>query len=222
MANHRHTILDIHKIRIIIVEDEPDLLAGFIQILSASPQIEVVGSASTLKAALLLVKNTNYDVLLCDIGLPDGSGIDAIKLASEIRPESESMVISLFGDEERVVESMRAGAKSYILKDEQPADFIQAILDLRNGKSPISPKIARLLLKRFQLIGDINAEKSPLTAQETKVLTLIAHGKSTKVVAKELGISDLTASEHCKNIYRKLNVHSRTEAVVKSKQVGWI
>jgi DNA-binding NarL/FixJ family response regulator len=214
--------LEALKIKVIIVEDEPILLEEFKNIIQNDPNFSVIGTASSLRAGCELVRKNDYDVLLCDLGLPDGSGIEIIKLSSALRPSADSMVISLFGDEERVINSMEAGAKGYILKDDRPDDFIKAIIDLRKGYSPLSPKIARVLLRRFQLINPAVKTKSPLTLQESRTLSLIAEGKSTKAVAKDIGISEFTVADHCKNIYKKLGVHTRTEAAMKGKEQGWI
>lgn len=214
--------LDEKKIRVIIVEDEPIFLEEFRSIIANNADFVVAGTASSVAEGCNLVQTVDYDVMLCDLGLPDGSGIQIIKLSSELHPDAQSMVISLFGDEERVVESMGAGARGYILKDDRPDDFIKTILALRKGYSPLSPKIARVLLKRFRLIGETAKPDSPLTPQESKILALIAEGKSTKLVGKELGISDFTVADHCKSIYRKLGVHSRTEAAMRGKESGWI
>ena len=214
--------LEASKIRVVIVEDEPFFLEEFMRIIQASPEFTLAGTATSVKAGCNLVRSMEYDVLLCDLGLPDGSGTEIIRLGSEVRPNAVSMVVSLFGDEERVVESMEAGAKGYILKDDRPEDFIKNILDLRKGYSPLSPQIARILLRRFQLGAGSAKSKSPLTPQETRSLTLISEGKSTKTVAKEIGISDFTVNDHCKSIYKKLGVHSRTEAAIMGKENGWI
>jgi len=214
--------LDENMIRVIIVEDEPIFLDEFRAIIADNPGFAVVGAASTVRDGCNLVRMTDYDVLLCDLGLPDGSGIQIIKLSSELKPNANSMVISLFGDEERVVESMEAGARGYILKDDRPDDFIKSILSLCKGHSPLSPKIARVLLRRFQFFDNNPKQDSPLAPQELKTLALIAEGKSSKLVAKELGISDFTVNDYCKSIYKKLGVHSRTEAAMRGKKSGWI
>jgi DNA-binding NarL/FixJ family response regulator len=211
-----------HKCRVIIVEDEPFFLNEFIRIINSSPDFQVAAHASSVEMGKKIIQETPFDILLCDLGLPDGSGTELIKLCLATNPHIKPMVITIFGDEERVIESMTAGARGYILKDDPPENFMHCVRDLLKGYSPLSPKIARFLLDRIQNSYGDNIPSSPLTPRESSTLSLIAHGKSSKQVAKELGISDLTVNDYCKSIYRKLGVQSRTAAAIKGKERGWI
>ena len=208
---------------VLIVEDNPVTRKVLTQVVENEAKLKFLGSASSYGEALESLAS-KPDILLVDIGLPDGSGIDLIRLAKEQLPETEIMVISSFGDEDHVVDAIEAGATGYILKDKSLAQVGSHILSLMKGDSPISPGIARYLLRRFQA----EPQQSPdhpvpnLTEREQNVLTLIAKGCSRAEAAETLGMSQHTVTTHIKHIYRKLSVHSRTEAVFEAYQMGLI
>lgn len=208
---------------VLIVEDNPITLEVLTEVIEQEPNLKLacaVANRSDAEACL----EQKADIILVDIGLPDGSGIDLIRHAKEQNPETEIMVISSYGDEEHVVEAIEAGASGYILKDASLPEVGPHILSLMKGDSPISPGIARYLLSRFQSKPLSNAEDSStnLTEREQSVLTLIAKGYSRNEAAKALGMSQHTVNTHIKHIYRKLSVHSRTEAVFEAYQMGLI
>jgi DNA-binding NarL/FixJ family response regulator len=164
-------------------------------------------------------------VLLVDLGLPDGSGIELIREVSRRHPATDIMVVSVFGDEEHVLASIEAGATGYILKDSLPEEFVALIAQLRAGGSPISPLIARRLLKRF-VPGPVAASsiaalpEAALSARESEVLGLIAKGFNFAEIARLLSVSPHTVTAHVKKIYHKLAVHSRGEAVYEATRMG--
>ncbi len=165
-------------------------------------------------------------VLLTDLGLPDGSGISLIREASR-HATTDSMVITVFGDERNVVAALEAGASGYLLKDSGAQDIGEAVLRLINGGSPISAKIARYLVRRFHADSGSparggNGERARLTQREHDVLESMARGFSYSEVAQALEMSPNTVTSHIKNIYRKLAVHSRAEAVFEAAQLGLI
>ena len=170
------------------------------------------------------------DVLLVDLGLPDASGIEVIRHASRTLPKCECMVVTVFGDEEHVLASIEAGAAGYLLKDATPENFLAGIRELINGGSPISPIIARRLLKRFQSEnGTVTAESAGGTAddvalsqREKEILHLASKGFNYPEMGKLMGISPHTVTSHVKKIYRKLAVHSRGEAVFEANRMGLI
>ena len=208
---------------VLIIEDNPVTRKVLIQVVENEAKLKLLGSASSYGEALESLAS-KPDILLVDIGLPDGSGIDLIHVAKEQLPETEIMVISSYGDENHVVDAIEAGATGYILKDKSLAKVGSHILSLMKGDSPISPGIARYLLRRFQS----EPQQSPdqpvpsLTEREQSVLTLIAKGCSRAEAAETLGMSQHTVTTHIKHIYRKLSVHSRTEAVFEAYQMGLI
>jgi DNA-binding NarL/FixJ family response regulator len=221
------------QISIIIVEDEPEFRRRFAQIIDSEPTMRLAGVAANKREAQALIDREDFDVMLIDLGLPDGTGIDLIRNVSQRKPDVDIMVVTVFGDEQHVVSSIEAGATGYILKDSTPADVISCIRLLRAGGSPVSPVVARSVLRaiRSRMGGpgatstsaparSANAENNPLSARETEILQLLAKGMSFNEIGEILGISPHTVTAHIKKIYRKLAVHSRGEAVYEASQMG--
>lgn len=213
--------MDSHSI--LIVEDEPVTRDVLVQVVENQPQLKLLAAVSNYTEAEINLTH-KPDIILVDIGLPDGNGIDLIRQIKQLHPKGEVMVISAFGDEEHVVEAIEAGATGYILKDDSLAKVGPHILQLIKGESPISPGIARYLLSRFQIPKQqaLDDSQPSLTEREKSVLTLIAKGYSRHEVADNLNMSQHTVTTHIKHIYRKLSVHSRTEAVFEACQLGLI
>jgi len=219
------------QISIIIVEDEPEFRRRFAQIIDSEPTMRLAGVAANKREAQVLIDREEFDVMLIDLGLPDGTGIDLIRSVSQRKPDVDIMVVTVFGDEQHVVSSIEAGATGYILKDSTPADVISCIRLLRAGGSPVSPVVARSVLRaiRSRMGGTpgasapartTSAENNPLSARETEILQLLAKGMSFNEIGEILGISPHTVTAHIKKIYRKLAVHSRGEAVYEASQMG--
>src|SRR5262245_56567381 len=168
------------------------------------------------------------DVLLTDLGLPDGSGVDLIRAVRELGGGTQCMVITIFGDEQHVVSGIEAGALGYLLKDGSAEYIGDSIMEMLDGGSPISPAIARHLLKRFRPAGPaaspaIDPDTLPrLSPREHEVLTLIVKGFSYAESARLMGVSSHTVTTHVRAIYRKLEVHSRGEAVYEALQLGLV
>jgi DNA-binding NarL/FixJ family response regulator len=215
-------------ISIVIVEDEPEFRRRFAQIIENEPSMKLVGVAANRREAQAIIDKEDFDVLLIDLGLPDGNGIELIKQVSQKKPEADIMVVTVFGDEQHVVSSIEAGATGYILKDSTPADVISCIRLLRAGGSPVSPVVARSVLRAIRnRMGSTSPaarasqpENNPLSARETEILQLLAKGMSFNEIGEILGISPHTVTAHIKKIYRKLAVHSRGEAVYEATQMG--
>lgn len=215
-------------ISIVIVEDEPEFRRRFAQIIESEPSMHLVGVAANRREAQVIIDAEDFDVLLIDLGLPDGNGIDLIRQVSQKKPDADIMVVTVFGDEQHVVSSIEAGATGYILKDSTPADVISCIRLLRAGGSPVSPVVARSVLRAIRnRIGPSSPaartatpENNPLSARETEILQLLAKGMSFIEIGEILGISPHTVTAHIKKIYRKLAVHSRGEAVYEATQMG--
>jgi len=216
-------------ISILIVEDEPEFRRRFTQIIENEPSMRLVGVASNKRDAQSLIEREEFDVLLIDLGLPDGNGTELIRAVSQRRPDTDIMVVTVFGDEQHVVSAIEAGATGYILKDSTPADVISCIRLLRAGGSPVSPVVARSVLRaiRNRMGGGSTStrssntpENNPLSARETEILQLLAKGMSFNEIGEILGISPHTVTAHIKKIYRKLAVHSRGEAVYEATQMG--
>ncbi len=208
---------------VLIVEDDLVTLNVLIQVVENESQLTLAGTATSYTDAKAYLRK-KPDILLIDIGLPDGNGIDLVRQAKKKLPESEILIISSYGDESHVVDAFEAGATGYLLKDNSLTKVGSHILGLMKGDSPISPSIARYLLRRLQHDPQDNTKNasSRLTEQEKNVLTLIAKGYSREKTAKSLHLSKHTVTTHIKHIYKKLSVHSRTEAVFEAFQMGLI
>lgn len=201
-----------------------------------------VGTVAEAKAWLDDDSHT-LDVLLTDLGLPDGSGLSVIRHAIHLHPRCEPLVISMFGDEDNVLASIEAGALGYIHKDSTPDDIAQTILDMRDGASPISPMIARRVLSKYRtnqsnqaqvpvnnelfairkeapMDLELRAKRSLLSPRELEVLALIARGFSYGEIARLESLSVHTVQSHIKNLYAKLSVHSKSEAVFEATRMG--
>ncbi|SFQ23254.1 response regulator transcription factor [Variovorax sp. 770b2] len=222
---------------VLVVEDDSRARAFFEASVQRSPRLFWLGSAGTVQEALgwLARTTTIPDVLLVDLGMPDGTGLDVIRDAVARFPGCEPLVVSVFGDEENVLASIEAGAVGYIHKDAAPEDIAQTIVEMKAGASPISPMIARRVLAKYRslqsasILGPGTAapeavfdenERGLLSAREHEVLTLIARGFSYAEIARLKGLSVHTVQTHIKNLYGKLAVHSKSEAVFEATRLG--
>ncbi|MEW5880031.1 MAG: response regulator transcription factor [Pseudomonadota bacterium] len=203
-----------------IVEDDDDTRARLAQSVAAHAGLRLVGQYSSGCEAIAGLAESTPDVLLVDLQLPDISGLDVIRLVSARHPTCEVLVISVFGDEEHVLAALEAGARGYLLKGTLTRDIALDIHELRNGGSPLSPIIARQVLKRLcpEPAPRASDADSALTPRETEILRLIARGFSYAETAELLNISGGTVHTHLKRIYRKLAVHSKTEAIFEADQ----
>ena len=223
--------------QVLIVEDEPELLLKFATAVQSDPLLALAGAVPTGKAGMALLDALKPDVLLVDLGLPDVSGIDVIRHSALHHPNTDVLVVTMFGDDQHVLASIEAGATGYLLKDALADRICVSIHELRAGGSPITPSIARKVLARFRLpvpvppplvsknpITKSGATEShspaPLTEREVDILRLVAKGLSFNEIGDALAISPHTVVTHVKKIYRKLAVHSRGEAVFEAGQMG--
>jgi len=211
---------------VMIVEDDPAFLTRFCKIIGTTSDLELFAAVSDGASARQAMSHSAPDVLLTDLGLPDVSGIEIIRETSRRFPETDIMVVTVFGDEEHVLGAIEAGATGYILKDSMPEEFVGLIKQLREGGSPISPVIARQLLKRFKpdaaVVDPRQSDDARLSPRESEVLSYIAKGFSFGEIARLLEVSQHTVTSHVKKIYQKLAVHSRGEAVYEAGKMGLI
>ncbi|SPA43577.1 putative TWO COMPONENT RESPONSE REGULATOR TRANSCRIPTION REGULATOR PROTEIN [Cupriavidus taiwanensis] len=214
--------------RVLIVEDDPLALRRLVQAVDLhAADAAVAGCASTVAEALAWLAQHHPDVLLCDLGLPDGSGIDVIRNARERYPACECMVVTVFGDDQHVLASIEAGAIGYLLKDETTDRIAASIGELRAGGSPMSPLIARQVVNRLRGAPPEAAARDAgagagvtLSVRENEILDLISRGYTYAETARYLGLSVHTVQSHIKNIYGKLAVRSRGEAVFEAAKLG--
>ncbi len=219
---------------VLVVEDEPEFLRRFSNAVLGDPGLGLVAAVSTGLAGKAMLDLQRPDVLLVDLGLPDIDGIELIRHAAQHHPDCDVLVVTMFADDEHVVGSIEAGATGYLLKDASADRIVASIHELRAGGAPISPGIARRVLSRFRLAvrpgvppqpesappPAAASAANPLTERETELLRLTAKGFTFETIAEVLGISPHTVVAHVKKIYRKLAVHSRSEAVYEASQMG--
>lgn len=190
--------------------------------------MQLSGSAGTRAEGLALLQSAPADVLLVDLGLPDGSGIDVIKAAALLWPSCSIMVSTNFGDETHVMRSIESGAAGYLLKDSSPSRMIDEIRSIASGGSPISPIIARQILARFRTSAPVSTEEQPpvedssalLSSREREVLDFISKGFTTQEIAKLMQLSHFTVRTFVRRIYSKLKVTSKAEALYEARTQG--
>jgi DNA-binding NarL/FixJ family response regulator len=209
-------------ISVLIVEDDERFRVAFATSVAEAPDMRLAGTAADLAPGLRLLREQRPDVLLVDLGLPSGSGVELIRYANDHLPQTDVMVVSVFGDEPHVMASLEAGATGYLLKDAQAADLTEQIRTLRAGGSPISPVIARQLLLRLTPQSAPVVDEALLSPQERQVLTLSAKGFSFEEIARMLEVSRHTVMTYVKRSYRKLQVHSKTEAIYEARKLGLV
>ena len=222
MAGERSTA---EPLRIVLVEDDEPIRRRLASIITDWPGATLVAACATLADAVAAIEAQNFDLLVTDLKLPDGNGIEAIRLVGKRQPHAESMVISVLTDERSVLAAIEAGAAGYLLKDADSLDLIEAITDLMAGRSPISSRIARVLVRRLSERGDMAepAEDRPsLTPREMDILWGVAKGFTYGELAERLGMSRQTVPVHIRNIYRKLQASNRSEAVFEAARLGLI
>lgn len=207
----------------LIVDDLPEFRQAFGDMIAATADMVLAGCSGTVAGGLALLDQGPVDILLVDLGLPDGSGLSLIREAMKRWPDRcDAMVISVFADEHHVLAAIEAGATGYLLKDASPIDVVQQIRELRAGGSPISPVIARRLLQRLApaKVPEPKTEEVSLTEQELAVLSYAAKGFTFDEVGQLLGISRHTVMTYIKRSYQKLQVHSKTEALYEARRMG--
>jgi len=219
---------------VLVVEDEPEFMRRFSDAVLADPQLQLAAVVSTGRAGIAMLDAQAPDVMLVDLGLPDIDGVEVIRHAARHHPQCDVLVVTMFGDDQHVIDSIEAGATGYLLKDAVAERIAASIHEVRAGGSPISPSIARRVLARFRVSASASspvapaasstppaaAEPSPLTERETEILRLTAKGLSFETIGELVDISPHTVVAHVKKIYRKLAVHSRGEAVYEASQMG--
>lgn len=212
-------------LQVALVEDDAATRQRFSAAISAAPDLALCAAFAAGGEALAWLERHVLDVLLVDLGLPDVPGLAVIEACARLHPRCDIMVISMFEDEEHVVRSLEAGASGYLLKDSFDDEIARHIRELRAGGAPMTPIIARHLIKKFRALprGAGPAAASGLallTPREQLILTRISQGFSYGEIAELEGVSRNTVHTHIKNIYSKLSVHSRTEAVYEASRLG--
>jgi two-component system, NarL family, response regulator DevR len=200
--------------RIMIVDDHDVVREGLIALLKRREGFDIVGQASTVQEAIAEAARTTPDVIVMDVRLPDGSGIEACRSIRESRPETKVLMLTSYADEDAVFASILAGASGYVLKQTRGRDLGDAIAAVARGDSLLDAAVTQKVLDRVRSAGQRKADDplNALTEQEQKILHLIAEGKTNKQIAKEVFLSDKTVKNYVSNILRKLNLTRRSEA----------
>ncbi|AZG09122.1 DNA-binding response regulator [Pigmentiphaga sp. H8] len=212
-------------INVAMVEDDAACLHALAHAVEAAPRLRMAWAAANLRTALARLPDEPIDVLLVDLGLPDGSGLDLIAAARGRWPDCAVMVSTIFGDETHVLRAIEAGAMGYVLKDLSAEELVEEIHSLHAGGSPINPMVARKLLMQRSTppaAAPAPLAATPLSARESEVLRLIARGYTVEEVAGALGVSPHTVQTFVRRIYTKLQVNSRAEAVREGTRQGWL
>jgi DNA-binding NarL/FixJ family response regulator len=215
-------------VRVMLVEDDPSFMRRLRTIVEGDPRLELVSTAASVAEANRVMEGARIDVALVDLGLPDGSGLSVIRRMLERVRGSEVIVLTSFGDEERVIASLEVGATGYLTKDAAPQEIVAGILQVRDGGAPMSPPIARRVLRRFReassngpaASGPRPSDGPGLSDREHQVLQFIAKGFTTAEIGGLLALSPNTVLTYVKRVYGKLAVHSRSEAIFEARQHG--
>lgn len=204
-------------IKVSIIEDQREVREGLAILINGTAGFRCAGSFRAMEDALRHIINGNLpNVILTDIGLPGMSGIEGIRILKERHPHVPIVALTVYDDEEEIFDALCAGASGYLLKDTQPARLIECLREVISGGAPMSPEVARRVVKLFREFRPPERASHNLTPAETELLKLLVDGHNYKTAAAELGISINTVSFHLRNIYEKLQVHSKSEAVAKA------
>jgi DNA-binding NarL/FixJ family response regulator len=203
-------------VRVVIIEDLREVRESLAALIDGSPGFAVAASYRTMEDALPQIRGTQASVVLTDIGLPGIDGIEGTRRLHTVLPGVPILALTVYDDDEKVFNAICAGASGYLLKNTPPARLLESIAQVAQGGAPMSPEIARRVIRLFREFRPPPAASYHLTAQETAVLKLLVEGHHYKTAANELGISTNTVSFHLRHIYEKLQVHSKTEAVAKA------
>lgn len=210
-------------VRVLLVDDDPHIRRVIAQELLSDPRVLLVGQASSLREGRRLVTQHAFEVLLVDLNLGDGTGFQLIEFMKHTRPVAEAVVVSAMEDEEHAVHAFELGATGYLIKNSWFGNFAQAVLQVVNGGASITPNLARRLLRRLEAaapparhgagVRGAHGCAEALSLREREVLRLVAIGHTSGEIGARLGISTQTVNSHVKNVYRKLQVRTRAQAV---------
>ncbi len=207
-------------IRILIADDHTLFRAGLRLLLESEPGFQVVGQAADGIEAVMLARTLKPDVILMDLVMPRQDGIAAIAEISRENPQARILVLTGFVQDDKVFPAIKAGAQGYLLKDAEPRELTQAIRDVYQDKSSLSPTIARRLMRELQQPPSLPPTDRPLSARELQVLRLVAQGLSNQEIATQLMVSERTVRSHVSNILDKLHIANRTQAALYAIREG--
>jgi DNA-binding NarL/FixJ family response regulator len=207
---------DLRPLKVAIVEDHPEFRAYLSALITGTVGFKCLGSFRSVEEALPRLTSQVPDVMLIDIGLPGLNGIEGIRLFKERFPELLFLTLTVHDDDERIFDALCAGASGYLLKKTPPARLVESVREAMQGGAPMSPEIARRVIKLFREIRPPERADYNLTPHETRILKLLVEGHNYKTAAATLDVAPTTINFHLQNIYQKLQVHSKTQAVAKA------
>jgi DNA-binding NarL/FixJ family response regulator len=205
------------EIKVIVFEDNENLRTGLFQLIDDTPGYRCVGAFENCNNLLRNIRDTKPDIVLMDIGMPGINGIEAVRIICQHYPGMKILMQTIFEENEKIFQSILAGASGYILKNTSPARILEAIKEIREGGAPMSPSVA---IKVLKMVGHkpsgVKNNAFNLSDRETEVLNCLVEGMSYKLIAETCFISVDTVRGHIRSIYEKLHVHSKSEAVAKA------
>jgi len=210
------------SIRVLIADDHPLFRDGMRGLLGSLPDMEVVGEASSGEQAIELARELQPDVILMDIQMPGINGIEATREILHTSPRIGVLVVTMFEDDDSVFAAMRAGARGYLLKDSSGQEVMHAIRAVASGEAIFGPGVAQRLISFFSAPSPAVSRRAfpELTEREEEILSLVAQGKTNQEIAKELFVSLKTVRNHVSNIFLKLQVADRAQAVIRAREAG--
>jgi two-component system response regulator DevR len=210
------------EIRLLVVDDHEVVRQGLVALLVRRPNLHVVAEAGTVAEAIEAARRFQPDLVIMDVRLPDGSGIEACREIREERPETRVVMLTSYPDEDAVLSAIVAGASGYLLKQVRARDLVDALERVARGESLLDPAVTGRVLERVRRIatGDQPDELSQLTPQERKILALVAEGKTNKEIAAEVFLSDKTVKNYVSSILAKLNLERRAQAAAYVARIG--
>lgn len=199
------------KKRVVLVEDDQEIRNSFSLIVNSSPKFMVVNGYASGEEAISSLQKDKPEIVLMDIELPGMNGIQATKTIKDKMPTADIIMVTVYEDSDLVFEALKAGASGYITKSANYMELLSALEEITKGGAPMSSRIARMVIDNFHVNPN-----SPLTKRETEILQLISEGKTYTQISEELFISKETSKTHIKNIYSKLQVTCKSEAIAKA------
>jgi len=199
-------------IRIVIIEDDEIIREGYSMLLSQEQGYEVINQYESFDMAVKNIQNDRPDVILLDVELPGTNGIEAIPKLKKILPDTYILILTVFESEKFIFEALANGASGYLTKNTPPNKILASVKEAVEGGGPMSVNVARMVIRSFR-----RNQESPLSKRETQILELVGDGKNRSQIAKELFIDLETVRTHIKNIYSKLNVNSKADAIKMAK-----
>jgi len=212
----------VESIKILIADDHPVVREGVIAMLSREADFDVVGEAKDGVEAVKKTKELSPDVVLMDLRMPEMDGVEAMRQIKSMMPEVKFIILTTYSDDEYIFSGIEAGARAYLLKDAPREDLFKAIRAVYRGESLIQPVVASKLLDRFSELSRRTPSSEELSGRELEILSLMAKGAANKEISAQLNIAQSTVKTHITNIFQKLGVNDRTEAVTQALKRGII